>query len=72
MDKDSFGNPLPTEVFLSPNCTAEQLSIALTMTSFKSAVELALKSGYTVKYNQRGKKATIYEKDGTCSYVSHM
>lgn len=57
--KDSIGNELPKEIFLTGRDRPDQALKALTVNTFILAARVAMSKGHTVIYNQETKTATI-------------
>ena len=68
MEKDSIGNLLPKPKLVNnPN----ELGNALVINSFLWACKTALSNNETVIYDKETKTATITDKNGRVSFVSH-
>lgn len=72
MKKDTLGNPLPARVMLPANATQTEFHAAMSVNSFNLAVEIAMKQGKMVYYDDRAKKADIVNAIGIITEISHQ
>lgn len=68
MGKDSKGNELPKNKYCSD---VEDLGEALATNTFLLACSVEMKKGNTVVYNKKYKMATMTDKDGFQTFLSH-
>lgn len=69
--RDSLGNCLPMRIFLPRGASWEQIGKAMTVNTFNLAAKIALKNGEMVIYDREIKEATITDKEGLISIISH-
>ena len=67
-NKDSVGNDLPKSKFVTRN---DNLGEALALNTFLLVCKVSLSKGKRVIYDKNTKQATITNKDGFISIVSH-
>lgn len=70
--QDSMGNPIPSAPFKYGPMTEEEVDKAITINTFRLAVEVALSDGNTVVYDADAKMATVNDRNGSSRFYFHL